>query len=263
MLEECAERFYGLVSGSDEQEDEENGSVDDIETSIQKEMASMGKAPGQTKLFSPVRLDLQCVLFFKTRLPIGPVDFVHRICKEIVSTPGIRRMRYVNRLTPMTLMGKATEKGLEEVAKAVLASHFNLREDQEQAIDDEGKEEENKLSRTIANHSYAIRPTIRNHNTLKRDDVIKQTAGLISNAHKVDLTKPEQVIIVEIYQTVCGISVVGSDWEALKRFNLAELYQSQPPSKVTAASQDEAKPQSVTADEAAAAPSIATRNLVA
>jgi tRNA acetyltransferase TAN1 len=26
-------------------------------------------------------------------------------------------------------------------------------------------------------------------------------------------------------QTVCGMSVVGSDWEKLKRFNLAELYQ--------------------------------------
>lgn len=55
--------------------------------------------------------------------------------------------------------------------------------------------------------------------------------------------------------------MVGNDWEALKRFNLAELYQSQHPSKVTATSKDEAKPQSVTANEAAAAPSIATRNL--
>jgi tRNA acetyltransferase TAN1 len=56
------------------------------------------------------------------------------------------------------------------------------------------------------------------------------------------------------------MSVVESDWEALKRFNLAELYQSQPSLKVTATSKDEAKPQSVTADEAAAARTIATRN---
>jgi tRNA acetyltransferase TAN1 len=154
---QCAERFYGIVSTSGEQEDEVDDSVDDIETSIQKEMASMSKKQGNAKLFSPVRLDLQCVLFFKTRPPIDPVDFVHKICKEIVSTPGIRRMRYINRLTPMTLMGKATEKGLEEVARAVLGSHFNLREDQEQAISNEGKEEEKKPSETISDHSVSLR----------------------------------------------------------------------------------------------------------
>jgi tRNA acetyltransferase TAN1 len=53
---------------------------------------------------------------------------------------------------------------------------------------------------------------------------------------------------------------VGSDWEALKRFNIAELYTNQPPSKFTAASNG-AKPQSVTAGEAVAAPSVAIRNM--
>lgn len=94
----------------------------------------MDDAKGSTKLFSPVHLDLECVLFFKTRSPIDPVDFVHRICKEIVSKPGIRRMRYANRLTPVTIIGKATEKGLEELGKTVLAAHFRLS-------GEEGKEE--------------------------------------------------------------------------------------------------------------------------
>jgi tRNA acetyltransferase TAN1 len=56
------------------------------------------------------------------------------------------------------------------------------------------------------------------------------------------------------------MSIVGSDWEALKRFNLAELYQNQHPTKVTATLNGNAKPQSVTADEAAAAPSITPHN---
>jgi tRNA acetyltransferase TAN1 len=42
------------------------------------------------------------------------------------------------------------------------------------------------------------------------------------------------------------MSVVGSDWEKLKRFNLAELYQ---PSSKAAAVKAEAIPQSVTTDE--------------
>lgn len=43
------------------------------------------------------------------------------------------------------------------------------------------------------------------------------------------------------------MSVVGDDWEALKRFNLAELYPHEEASK--AASDAETKPQSVTTNE--------------
>jgi tRNA acetyltransferase TAN1 len=63
-------------------------------------------------------------------------------------------MKYVNRLTPVTLIGKATEKGLEEVAKAVLGRHFNLREDQEQSVGDEGNGEKG-ISKDIANDSVS------------------------------------------------------------------------------------------------------------
>jgi tRNA acetyltransferase TAN1 len=144
------------VSRSEEQEDEEDESMDDIESSIQREVASMSKKQNHTKLIAPVRLDLQCVLFFKIRPPIEPVDFVHRICKEVVSTLSIRRMKYINRLTPMALMGKATEKGLEEVGRVVLGQHFNLREDQENTMEDESHERRKVESQKIPNHSVSV-----------------------------------------------------------------------------------------------------------
>lgn len=90
---------------------------------------------------------------------------------------------------------------------------------------------------------FAIRPSIRSHNTLKRDDVIKSIANLVDPQHKVNLGAPDKVILLEIYQvrfksasplkawiltcsmqTVCGISVVPGDWDTLKRYNLTELY---------------------------------------
>ena len=134
--EQCAERFYGLVPGAgDAKEGDESG--DDIEASIKREVASLDDKRTSTKLFSPVHLDLECVLFFKTRIPIDPVDFVHRICEEIVSNPDVRKMRYANRLTPVTTVGKATEKGLEEVGRTVLGAHFQLSDKEEK-----GKEAE-------------------------------------------------------------------------------------------------------------------------
>ncbi len=36
-----------------------------------------------------------------------------------------KKSRWIKRLTPMTRMGKANEKGLEEVSKAVLEPHFH------------------------------------------------------------------------------------------------------------------------------------------
>lgn len=65
------------------------------------------------------------MIFFKTQEPIEPVSFVHRICSDAIESPALKRSRWVQRLTPMTLMGKATEKGLDEVARAVLAPHFH------------------------------------------------------------------------------------------------------------------------------------------
>jgi hypothetical protein len=103
--------------------------------------------------------------------------------------------------------------------------------------------------------------------------------------HKVNLTKPDKVILVEIYQvrlsvpfststaelavrytrestslivdlqTVCGMSIVGDDWEALKRFNVAEL--SKPVSKVGVIFEADALPERVTTGEGLIAPTTA------
>lgn len=65
------------------------------------------------------------VVFFKTSSPVDPVELVHAICKDAVQSSERKQSRFIKKLTPMTLMGKATEKGLEEVAQKVLAPHFH------------------------------------------------------------------------------------------------------------------------------------------
>lgn len=81
-----------------------------------------------------------------------------------------------------------------------------------------------------------------------RQQVIDKVAGLVDQQrHKVNLGKPDKVILVEVYQVrlyvdelcnsgggtslltirqmLCGMSVVdGKEWEALKRYNLNEMY---------------------------------------
>jgi tRNA acetyltransferase TAN1 len=65
--------------------------------------------------------------------------------------------------------------------------------------------------------------------------------------------RPSSCLLTRQRQTVCGMSVVGSDWEKLKRFNLAELYPSAPKGGAAGQHQSlkaEAIPESVTTDEA-------------
>ena len=70
---------------------------------------------------------------------------------------------------------------------------------------------------------FAIRPNIRSHNTLKRDQVIEIVAKAVGPGHKVNLKDYDKMILVDIFKNVVGMAVVDSDFDKLKRFNLAEI----------------------------------------
>lgn len=51
--------------------------------------------------------------------------FVKRICEDAASGKAQRRTRFTKRLSPMTLMGRASVDGLAKVATDVLPPHFH------------------------------------------------------------------------------------------------------------------------------------------
>ncbi|KAH6653737.1 THUMP domain-containing protein [Truncatella angustata] len=216
ICDEYGEKIYGIERQAVAEDSDDDDA--DIEASIQKEIESMNtvnKSRRADSAFAPMRVNIDCLLFVKTKPPVEPRELVRRICEEaqVITDRGQRKSRFINRFIPITLMGKATENGVEELAKTVLAEHFQLV-----GVDDKPQDEQNQ------GPSYAIRYSSRAHSTLKRDEVIKQIAALIGPRHKVNLTAPDKVVIIEIYQTFCGMSVVDGDFDALKRYNLNELY---------------------------------------
>ncbi|KAL9580951.1 MAG: hypothetical protein Q9212_004183 [Teloschistes hypoglaucus] len=204
FFNECAKAFYGAISTTDSPT-ELNGenTSEDIEAEINEEIKGMQDSK-QKALFVAVKLEIPCVLFFKTREPVEPVSFVQRICEEAMGKETRKTTRFVKRLTPTTRMGKASDKSLEEVAKAVLAPVFHTGD-------------------AVA-QKFAIRTTIRNNHAMKRDDVIKRVADLVGGPHTVDLKNYDRLILVDVSRNVLGMSVVGPSYEKLKRFNLAEIY---------------------------------------
>ncbi|CAA9965887.1 THUMP domain containing protein [Pyrenophora teres f. maculata] len=205
LFQEYATKLYGSAESngpaSDDDSDDEGG---DIEAEIKKELADIRK-PTTKPLFTSLKLDTQCLMFFRTRSPLEPVSFVHKICQDIADGAQPRNLSYVKRLTPITATDKATSEGLEAVAKQVLAPHFH-------GADQAGKK-------------FAIRPSIRNNKVFLRDNVIRTIAALVGPNHKVDLKGYDVLILVEIYKNVLGMSVVGRDFDTLKRYNIDELRQ--------------------------------------
>ncbi|KAI0517709.1 hypothetical protein F5B22DRAFT_602004 [Xylaria bambusicola] len=233
ICEEYGQRLFGIASDAadDAAEDDE---PEDIEVAIEKEIATMESA-NKTKnsVFDLIRMNVDCVLFMRTRAPVDPLKLVREICKDaaVANDRKLLRSRFINKLTPITLTGKATEKGLEDVAKKILSDHFRMADD-ETDTENDGENEA---------YSYAIRPTLRAHSSLKRTEVIDKVANMISKRHKVDLKNPDKVIIIEIFQTFCGMSVVGKDWEAMKRYNIHELYSAALKSAADPGESEEAK----------------------
>ena len=184
LFEDYATKIYGLSSakGNDEASDGEDAEAD-IEADIRKELKDIkAKSTRKEALFQAVKIDVQCVLFFRTRPPIEPVSFVRAICKDAFEG-GVKRGRWIKKLTPMSKMGKATPEGLQKVADEVLGPVFHA--------DNGGEKKELK---------FAIRPTRRNHNVMKREDIIKQVAATVGKQHRVDLKNYDHLILVDVYR---------------------------------------------------------------
>lgn len=150
-----------------------------------------------------ISTDKGAVVFFKTVPPVEPVAFVKDVCESAMQTQQQKRTRFAKRFSPMTLMARASEEGLEKVAAEVLRPHFHQEPLQPRKVGDlrlpRAFTQRNNLSQ------FAIRPTLRNHNVLTRDGIIKQVASIVGPGHEVDLRNYDLLIVVEVFKVRCRI----------------------------------------------------------
>ncbi|KAF7596404.1 hypothetical protein BBP40_001711 [Aspergillus hancockii] len=189
--------------GGESNSDEE----DDIEAQIRKEVE--GLKPGSTipQLFQAIRLDIPCVSFIRFDKSIDPEKLVHQICIDAHANPEKKRSRFIQRMTPVKSIRKTLSVDLEVFAQEILKPHFHSGGGPKK---------------------FAIRPAIRNNSKFNRDSVIKTVASVVGPEHSVDLKNYDLVILIDVIKNVIGMSVAGSDYEKLKRYNLAELYKPAP-----------------------------------
>jgi tRNA acetyltransferase TAN1 len=78
--------------------------------------------------------------------------------------------------------------------------------------------------------TYRIEMRIRNHTTINRQDLIQEIAKCIPPSYKVDLEKPAFFILVEVFKSVCGMSIV-EDYYKYQKYNVMTLAQSKDDSR--------------------------------
>jgi tRNA acetyltransferase TAN1 len=204
---QCRNEMMNLFAEYTENEEiqesvEEVDEDEDIESAIAKEVGEL-KEKKRTSAIIPIDIGCECVLFFRTKSPIDPVQLVRRICSDAATTK-TKRTRYAQRLTPITRTGTANMEGLKRLSMEVLKPHFH-QEDQQPI-------------------KYAIRTTQRNHNVLNRDEIIQTVAEQVGKNHPVDLKDYDKLILVECFKSSLGMAVV-SDFDQLERFNLQQIFE--------------------------------------
>ncbi|KAK9761641.1 hypothetical protein K7432_013310 [Basidiobolus ranarum] len=204
VLSEYADKLYSSEKTDTAEESKEEPQEISVEDEIANELAEMKKTAHKDKRFANLNTQVDCVVFIKAKEPVVPTDLAAYILKDLKET-GVKKTRFSLRLIPISNTCYANMNDIEATMKKLLAPHFHS-ENQEPV-------------------TFAIVPKIRNNSKVDRDELIKSVAGLVGDKHKVNLENPDLVIIIEIFKSICGISVV-KDYYNLKKFNLQVLFES-------------------------------------
>ncbi|KAI0749461.1 hypothetical protein C8Q80DRAFT_1162162 [Daedaleopsis nitida] len=190
----------GTKEDSDKSDDEDVGGADDLEKQIAKEVASM-KRPRRETRFANCQTNTPCVVFISCKPPVDPVKLVVTHVQNVMNT-GVTQTRHTQRLTPISASCVANMAEIRSQFTSVV----------KHALENEPEKK----------FTYKIELRLRNHNTVKRDTLIPELAKCVPEGHTVSLDNPELFILVEIFKSVCGISVV-KDYYKMQKFNVMEI----------------------------------------
>jgi len=176
----------------------------DLETQVARELAAI-KRPRIEKRFANCQTNTPCVVFISCRPPVDPVELIVTHAENVRKT-GITRTKYTHRLIPVSGTCVANLSEIHSLCRRTFTSFFaqDERSDPPQA------------------RKYKIELRTRNHNTLARMDIIQEVAKCMPDNYTVDLDDPEVFILVEVFKSVCGVSILR-DYYKLQKFNVMTL----------------------------------------
>ncbi|KAI9567389.1 hypothetical protein HD554DRAFT_2023890, partial [Boletus coccyginus] len=195
------------VEGKDQERcapDDEEDSVD-FEALVARELAAI-KRPRTEKRFVNCQTNTPCVVFISCKPPIDPVKLVvthaENVRKTRRSENKVRILTYTHRLIPVSGSCVANLPEIQSLCRRVFASFF--------------------ADARFSVAQYKIELRVRNHNTLTRMGIIEEIAKCMPENYVVDLDNPDIFVLVEVFKSVCGVSVLR-DYYRFHKFNVMAI----------------------------------------
>ncbi|KAG1745555.1 hypothetical protein EDD22DRAFT_744870, partial [Suillus occidentalis] len=185
---------------SDPADEEEEGEVD-LETQVANEVAAL-KRPKVEKRFANCLTNTQCVIFISCKPPVDPVKLVLQHIKNVHET-GVTRTKYTHRLTPVSGTCLANLPELHSLCRRTVAEYCARRQNYNDNDNNNSGGDTSPQTR-----KYKIELRIRNHNSLTRMEIIQEVAGCMPEGYVVDLDEPEVFVLVEVFKSTFGMSIV-------------------------------------------------------
>ena len=192
-----------ILTEFNDQEDivDDSKDFDNIEDEFKKELAMINDQ--EKRLFYWEKIGIDCMYFIRVVDKIEPISLVSRILKSI-HTEKVVRTRFTSRIVPISDTCFANESDITALCHKLVLPYFNSSE--------------------LGPWKFAIIPKSRNNTVMSREKIIEIVAKVMptDKSHVVDLKNPQLCIIVEVFKSICGISVV-EDFYELKKFNVEVL----------------------------------------
>ncbi|KAJ7096520.1 hypothetical protein B0H15DRAFT_920948 [Mycena belliarum] len=171
-----------------------------LEAQIASEVSAM-KRPRKEQRFTNCQTNTPCVVFISCKPPVDPVQLVMTHIHNVYAT-GVTHTRHSLRFSPVSAACVTNLPEIQALCRTVFEPCFGGSVGQK--------------------FRYKIESRIRNHTTIARADLIEAIAKCVPEGHTVDLADPELTILVEVFKSVCGVSVVR-DYLKYNKFNAVEI----------------------------------------
>ncbi|BFZ56425.1 hypothetical protein PYCC9005_003471 [Savitreella phatthalungensis] len=231
MFERHLERYPDLLAESvpentgddaqkeeDNEEDADDESAGGVENEYESELKALQqeaandatkttqKGPPPKRTFTPLRTNVECVLFIKFDRRIDPTVFVFRLMEDKYKSPReVVHGRFTRRMTPISGSADASLDGLKRALSQALPSVFS---------GDTGL-------------GFRVDVDARCNDQLTRDQIIPATAAAVreigGDHHKVQLKGHDVAINITLIRGYLGVGIVRES-EKLKRYNPSEIH---------------------------------------
>ncbi|KAI8371010.1 hypothetical protein BD560DRAFT_329424 [Blakeslea trispora] len=158
-------------------------------------------------------IDAACggLVFYRFRINVKPTEFVIRLMDHLKQLPDkereqeLNKIRHCARWVPLDYICPAITERIASCFERVKKDYFS---------DDDKPTDE----------TVAILTEIRNNIMITKQDIIQTIAPCIPSKYKVNLKKPTYVILVTVFKSACGITVLRDYYER-KKYNLVSFCQ--------------------------------------